>query len=284
MSLAKFLEILCLSYNRFFRLLFRIIGSSVVDPFNELSDREGYYRKYAKRRLEDARKFDEKFRGYLKIKGTTILDLGCGFGGQSVYLALNGAEKVEGVEVEPVRIEISKRLAQKYGVSNITGFSMSTDTQLPFDDRKFDFIVCNDVFEHLLKPQEMLKECYRVLKRDGLMLISFGLPWYHPYGVHMKDIFPGPWNHLLFPEKVIVKIRNDVKKDGAGDTYADIGIAKMSVRKFKNLVRQSNFKVVYFDLRVIKNLNFGKYIPLLNELFINEVRCVLGRGRYHRPP
>lgn len=277
MNLDKFLEISCLSYNRGFRWIFQMIGSRTADSPHDLNDsnRDRYYQKYAEQELKDAKKFDEKFKGYLKIKGVTVLDLGSGFGGQGIHMALNKAEQVEGVEIDAVKIKASEQFAQKYGVSQKIRFSMSTDTHLPFEDEKFHLIVCNNVFEHLIEPQEILKECYRVLKKEGLLFISFGPPWYHPYGVHVRDIFSGPWNHLLFPEKVVVKIRNDFKKDEAGNTYADIGLAQLSVKKFKNLVRKSNFKIRYMNLPAIKNLNFLRQIPLLNELFISEVRCVL---------
>jgi len=44
---------------------------------------------------------------------------------------------------------------------------------LPFKNNAFDFIVCNQVLEHVDDKNSLLKEIGRVLKSDGLFLVSF---------------------------------------------------------------------------------------------------------------
>jgi SAM-dependent methyltransferase len=43
---------------------------------------------------------------------------------------------------------------------------------LPFSKGKFDLIVCTEVLEHLLWPQQLLKEVNRVLSTKGRVLLS----------------------------------------------------------------------------------------------------------------
>jgi SAM-dependent methyltransferase len=43
---------------------------------------------------------------------------------------------------------------------------------LPFADESFDLIICTEVIEHLLWPQNLLMEAYRILKDSGNMLVS----------------------------------------------------------------------------------------------------------------
>jgi len=43
---------------------------------------------------------------------------------------------------------------------------------LPFEDKTFDAINCSAVLEHLFYPLELLKDMKRVLKDDGVMLVS----------------------------------------------------------------------------------------------------------------
>lgn len=43
---------------------------------------------------------------------------------------------------------------------------------LPFATKSFDTIICTEVLEHLLWPQQLLKECNRVLIDRGKVLIS----------------------------------------------------------------------------------------------------------------
>jgi SAM-dependent methyltransferase len=49
---------------------------------------------------------------------------------------------------------------------------------LPFDDCKFDAIVCFEVFEHVPNIDEVLLELHRILKIDGQLLISVPFAWH----------------------------------------------------------------------------------------------------------
>ena len=45
-------------------------------------------------------------------------------------------------------------------------------TNLPFEDDEFDFVFCTEVLEHVVDDAEALREISRVLRLDGLALIS----------------------------------------------------------------------------------------------------------------
>lgn len=51
--------------------------------------------------------------------------------------------------------------------------------RLPFKDNEFDFILFSHVIEHINSPSLLLKECYRVLKPKGRMIIAAPqfVPW-----------------------------------------------------------------------------------------------------------
>lgn len=54
---------------------------------------------------------------------------------------------------------------------------------LSFEDNSLDIIVSNDVFEHIPNIFQALKEAYRVLKKNGMLLVS--IPF---YAIHKKTI------------------------------------------------------------------------------------------------
>lgn len=43
---------------------------------------------------------------------------------------------------------------------------------IPFKNEKFNTIIAGEIIEHLQRPSEFIKECYRVLKLDGILVIT----------------------------------------------------------------------------------------------------------------
>lgn len=48
---------------------------------------------------------------------------------------------------------------------------------LPFNNESFDIIIAFEVFEHIFNLDEILRELYRVLKKNGSMIISIPFFW-----------------------------------------------------------------------------------------------------------
>jgi SAM-dependent methyltransferase len=49
--------------------------------------------------------------------------------------------------------------------------------QFPFEQNSFDSILSTEVLEHVFNREEHLKECFRVLKPGGLMLLTTPFVW-----------------------------------------------------------------------------------------------------------
>jgi 2-polyprenyl-3-methyl-5-hydroxy-6-metoxy-1,4-benzoquinol methylase len=90
------------------------------------------------------------------IKGK-FLDIGCCRGGLRKYL--HGDLEYYGVDVLSNNFE------------NFVCIDLNSAT-LPFPNKQFDAITCTDVLEHLFYPFKMLQEIKRVLKDDGVVLLS----------------------------------------------------------------------------------------------------------------
>ena len=72
----------------------------------------------------------------------------------------------------PVR---SMMLAARFAIRMIRrgGFRHENVERLSFEDMSLDFIVSNDVFEHVADPAQAFRECARVLKPGGVMFATF---------------------------------------------------------------------------------------------------------------
>jgi glycosyltransferase involved in cell wall biosynthesis len=57
-------------------------------------------------------------------------------------------------------------------------FTKAMGEDLPFEDGEFDTVLCAEVVEHVLNPHLFLKECSRICKKGGRLIVTF------PNGVH----------------------------------------------------------------------------------------------------
>ncbi len=62
--------------------------------------------------------------------------------------------------------------------------------KLPFKDNSFDGIICNSVLEHIFEYDEVINECFRVLKKNGLIFMNVPqlCARHHTYDYHRWTI------------------------------------------------------------------------------------------------
>ncbi len=101
------------------------------------------------------------------VKDKTILDIASGEGYGSMLLALH-AKKVKGVDVSTEAVNHAKK---KYQRENLE-FMIGSADHIPIEDGTIDVVVSFETIEHHDKHVEMMKEIKRVLKKDGILIIS----------------------------------------------------------------------------------------------------------------
>lgn len=99
--------------------------------------------------------------------GKRVLDAGCGVGYGSAFLGAS-ARTVLGVDVSGEAIDYA---AARYGGGNVE-FAVGDLEQLERDDAEFDAVVAFEVIEHLPQPERFVAEARRVLKADGVLVVS----------------------------------------------------------------------------------------------------------------
>lgn len=124
-------------------------------------------------------------------KNSLILEVGCGDGKISQWLSLNDFE-IEAIDISKEAINIAKE--NKSGVDYICGDVFS----LKRSDKYYDVIFSLHVMEHIENVADSLKEIYRILKKDGKLIVRIpnsdsleaklaGKDWFHwdePYHRH----------------------------------------------------------------------------------------------------
>ncbi len=96
-----------------------------------------------------------------------LLDAGCGNGSlSSLIKEAFRATEVYGIEI----CESTIRLARNEGVEVI--HADIDRYRLPFEDNSFDAVFAGEVIEHLLDPEGFVKEVHRILRRNGVFVIT----------------------------------------------------------------------------------------------------------------
>jgi ubiquinone/menaquinone biosynthesis C-methylase UbiE len=101
------------------------------------------------------------------VRASRYLDIGCGDGSFTIQVAnLVGAGEVFGVDISSKALEEAERKGVKTCMLDIN------NDALPFDDEELDLVTSFEVIEHLLNPDNLISESYRVLRENGKFVVS----------------------------------------------------------------------------------------------------------------
>jgi tocopherol O-methyltransferase len=105
-----------------------------------------------------------------------ILDVGCGIGGSSLYLAAKFNASATGITLSPVQAARATERAQEAGLSGRCHFQVANAQEMPFADDSFDLVWSLESGEHMPDKAKFMQECYRVLKPGGTLIM---VTWCH---------------------------------------------------------------------------------------------------------
>ena len=199
------------------------------------------------------------------VRGKSVVDFGCGDGRESVQIALAGAERVIGIDIEPVGIATARRFAEEASVADRCTFV----TEIAPDVRT-DVIISLNAFEHFADPAAILASFRRILKPNGIVLVGFGPSWYHPYGSH---VCPFPWAHLIMSEPAIMRWRSLYWAEDAR-TFREVGVHHLSISQFIRVVREGGFGFQRFETKPIRKMKWI-HCKLTREFTTTTVHAIL---------
>ncbi|MFW7381190.1 MAG: class I SAM-dependent methyltransferase [Oligoflexus sp.] len=93
-------------------------------------------------------------------KPQKVLDIPCGEGAFSQRLMASGYETYSADCLNLLKVD------------NPRFIQADMNQQLPFEESSLDAIACIDGIEHIERPFDFVRECQRVLRKDGAMVIS----------------------------------------------------------------------------------------------------------------
>lgn len=189
------------------------------------------------------------------ISGKT-LDVGCGTKPYEKYFK---SSEYIGLEIETtVHREVSKADFFYDG------------TKFPFNNNEFDSIVTNQVFEHVFNADSFLNEINRVLKKNGILLLTVPFVWdehEQPYDFARYSSF-GIKSVLEKNGFEIIAHRKTVTNFGVIIQLINGYIYKMTVRN--SLIRQIVTVLVMFPLSIL-GIILSKILPSNKDLYLDNI-------------
>jgi len=149
--------------------------NNVYSP-NKTGDLPGSMNRNSCTRYENLFGFIKQYLG----KDDRILDVGCATGGFLEFLSLNGFWKLHGIEPCPHYVQIA-------GKNSLLSIQVGVAEDIKYSDNVFDFVVADQVYEHLVDPALAFAEAARVIKPDGYLCLS--VPNASLYDDHIFDFY-----------------------------------------------------------------------------------------------
>ena len=163
----------------------------------------------------------------LEMRNKRVLDIGCGLGGPSMFLARNCGANVVGIDIEPPVLELAKQRAEKYGLEDKVEFRLVEPGPLDFPDESFDFVVSSGAFTQMSNKLEMFGEVLRVLVPGGVFSCY---EWMKAEGEYSEDMhywfkLEGLTYAMVTPEEYGAVLREagfaDVSVEEKSDWYRE---------------------------------------------------------------
>lgn len=207
---------------------------------------------------------------YLKdLKGKRCLDIGCGGGFFVNDMSQKGA-LVTGIDYSRAGIIFAKERFPQLDFRIGSVYNLDV-----FEPNTFDVITLLDVIEHISDKNKALSEIKRVLKPEGLLIIT-------------TDIKDGIWDKWKMPG--IIRRTQYFSKDGRAylmikkvesfrrqfKNYNNSHIGLMSYQDIKNFIEKNNFQVIEHKIYPLVGVPMRDFfLKFLPEQFRGDHQCIM---------
>ena len=120
---------------------------------------------------ERQRAIEKIIRKFIKPTSSKILNLGCGPGLLEEALSRQGYSGI-GIDSSSEMIQLSLERSKKNKFIEKWKFLVGDCEETKFENAKFDCIVASGLVEYMPGDEKLLKESYRLLKKQGLLIIN----------------------------------------------------------------------------------------------------------------
>ncbi len=211
-----------------------------------------------------------------------VLNVGCGIGVGSTYIAKKYNCRVVGVDLSEKMIEWSWQRAREEHLEDKIEFRVANVLELPFDADRFDIVFCESVLAFVGDKLRAIRECIRVTRPGGYVGLNetFWIAEVSPELITRAETFLTPgagilnaaswqvlWDESGLQERVVKIYQIDPRKE-VKDRIQWVGW-RWAVRAWRRLlrlyittpeVRQSIKEMFDAPLDGIQQMGYGLFV------------------------
>jgi SAM-dependent methyltransferase len=138
-------------------------------------------------------------------RGLDVLDAGCGTGYGTHLLAASRARRAVGIDISEEAIEQARAGTS---AAETCEFVLGDLHALPFEQGEFDLVVCFEAIEHVTDQAHVIGELRRVLRPEGVLVLSSPNRDVYPPGnpYHTHEFIPHELEQALLGHFVGVQL------------------------------------------------------------------------------
>ena len=181
---------------------------------------------------------------------TVVLDVGCGVGATACYLARTYGCRVVAVDLRASMVARTTERARREGVEDRVTIKQADALALPFEDARFDVVLCESVATFVADKPRVVAECARVAGPDGYV------------GLNEQHWIKPPSPELVAYARRVWDIEPDIPSIGTWQGFLEAaGLRDIVVKKYHFDARRESSQLRRYSLGDMLRM-FGRLVPL----------------------
>ena len=191
------------------------------------------------------------FADFSSVKGKRVLEIGCGLGTTAINFAKAGALKVTAVDLSEKSLELARKRAEVYGLSDRMEFFHANAEELSksIPAGEYDLIFSFGVIHHTTHPEKVLQELQRYLAPEGRLKIM----------VYYRYSWKALWILFKFGKLQFWKLKQLVAKYSEAETGCPITYTYSKKDAFR-LLAENGFEPVSMEVEHIFPYRIPDYV------------------------
>ena len=160
-------------------------------------------------------RFDRTVAGCTPLQNRTVLDIGCGGGHYSIYLAKKGAVRVVGIDFAEQMLAIARAKAEQFGVQDTCEFVLA-DFEKWASPGEFDYTILMGFMDYVEDARLVASKALSLTRRKAFFS------------------FPARSGFLAWQRRVRYRRKCDLfmySRDQIAKIFADVGGCKVSIER-----------------------------------------------------